>query len=526
MLFNSFEFLLVFLPLTLAGFYLLGRVRALYAAAWLAVMSLVFYAYLIPTYLALLLVSITLNFQVGKLISKAGRDHQAAPRRRLMFIGVACNLAALAYFKYANFFLNTLDALTGLQWSIAQIALPLGISFFTFTQIAFLVDTSRGEASEPNFVHYLLFVTYFPHLIAGPILHHGEMMPQFKLPQTYRLDAGNVAVGLSIFAVGLFKKVVLADGVAVYVAPAFDAAAAGSAVDFYTAWTGALCYTLQLYFDFSGYSDMAIGLSRLFGITLPINFNSPYKATNIIDFWRRWHMTLSRFLRDYLYIALGGSRRGLARRMANVMITMLLGGLWHGAGWTFVVWGGLHGVFLAVNHLWHAARSRSGARSGPATFGGSLLGGGLTFLCVVLAWVFFRAANLDAALRLIEAMLSVPAAAPARLATITLPFELLNVLHWRLPPLLHVVGVDFGIFKIHPMTWIVVLLSVAWLMPNTQELFRHFKPALGIEARPSIKSKLDFAWRPSMRTAALTAVLTLLSLINMNRVSEFLYFQF
>jgi D-alanyl-lipoteichoic acid acyltransferase DltB (MBOAT superfamily) len=263
----------------------------------------------------------------------------------LLASAIAVNLILLGYFKYANFFADNLNHFAGTALPIGQVILPLGISFFTFTQIAFLVDTYQGKVKEFNFVHYTLFVTYFPHLIAGPVLHHKEMMPQFAKRNVCHLNWDNVAVGLSIFVLGLAKKVLIADSLAEFATPIFSAVAAGGQPMLFEAWIGALAYTLQLYFDFSAYSDMAIGISLMFNVRLPMNFNSPYKATSIIDFWRRWHMTLSRFLRDYLYIPLGGSRNGKAQRYLNLMITMLLGGLWHGAGWTFVIWGGLHGFY-------------------------------------------------------------------------------------------------------------------------------------------------------------------------------------
>ncbi|WP_309246667.1 MBOAT family O-acyltransferase [Ramlibacter montanisoli] len=285
--------------------------------------------------------------------------------------------------------------------------LPLGISFYTFTQIAFLVDTYQGKVTEFNFFRYALFVTWFPHLIAGPVLHHAEMMPQFARKAVCRIDWQNVAVGLSIFVLGLAKKVLLADSIAEFASPVFDGVKAGAQPMLFEAWVGALAYTLQLYLDFSAYSDMAIGLSLMFNVRLPLNFDSPYKATSIIDFWRRWHMTLSRFLRDYLYIPLGGGRAGNARRYANLMTTMVLGGLWHGAGWTFVVWGTLHGCYLLVNHAWRAFRRRHGWGEGGRA--AALAAGALTFLAVVVGWVFFRADSMASAVTMLQGMTGMPA---------------------------------------------------------------------------------------------------------------------
>ncbi|HQT27478.1 MAG TPA: MBOAT family O-acyltransferase, partial [Burkholderiales bacterium] len=367
----------------LGVYMMLGRKREL-AGIWLGLCSLFFYGYWNFAYVPLLLLSICANYAFGFMIGKG---------KRMLIPGLLFNLALLGYYKYAHFFLSNIDRLAGFDWQIGRIVLPLGISFFTFTQIAYLMDVKRGEAREYSFSHYLLFVTYFPHLIAGPILHHKEMMPQFEKGKGPSFE--DFSVGMTIFFVGLFKKVLLADGISVYVAPVFGAHASGIEPTFVDAWFGALAYTFQLYFDFSAYSDMAVGISRLFGITLPVNFYSPYQAVNIVEFWRRWHMTLSRFLRDYLYIPLGGNRKGKARRYLNLMVTMLLGGLWHGAGWTFVIWGGLHGFYLVLNHGWHALKERMSLPS--FGFFGKVFGVALTFLAVVAGWVFFRAANLASA---------------------------------------------------------------------------------------------------------------------------------
>ena len=259
------------------------------------------------------------------------------------------------------------------------------------------MDSYKGETEEQNFIHYCLFVTFFPQLIAGPIVHHREMLGQFMKKHFYKIDSYSIALGLTIFSIGLFKKVILADGISVYSIAMFDAAASGVQLSALEYWTGAVAYSMPLYFDFSGYSDMAIGLGLLFGVRLPLNFNSPYKATSIIDFWARWHMTLSRFLKDYLYIPLGGNQHGSIRKYRNLLITMLLGGLWHGAGWTFVVWGGLHGVYLIINHLWRELMTRTNAWSRPCKKFGKALSMMLTLLAVLVGWVIFRAENLGTA---------------------------------------------------------------------------------------------------------------------------------
>lgn len=341
MLFNTYEFILAFLPISVLAFYLIGKLIGNRAAvASLILASLFFYGWWNPAYLTLIGASILVNYGLGQRLRLANYHSRSAMKSATLMAGIVINLGLLGYFKYMNFFVDTAADLFGTGFTLERIVLPLAISFFTFQQITYLVDTSRGLAEEYGFLHYTLFVTFFPQLIAGPIVHHSEMMPQFVRKDLCKFRHRNLAIGMSIFALGLFKKVIIADNVAVFGTPVFDAANAGVTLSFIEAWGGALAYTFQLYFDFSGYSDMALGLARMFGIRLPLNFNSPYKAVNIVEFWRRWHMTLSRFLRDYLYIQLGGNRKGVTRRHANLMATMLFGGLWHGAGWTYVAWGG------------------------------------------------------------------------------------------------------------------------------------------------------------------------------------------
>ena len=388
MLFTSGTFLFLFLPLTLALFFAFARIFGYGAAAlWLGLASLFFYGYWMPIYVILLITSIIVNYFMGSLMLSS-RAASGASRRAILITAIALNLGVLAYFKYANFFIGTINGVSGVQLPLLHVVLPLGISFFTFTQIAYLADVHAGKVAERNPAHYLLFVTYFPHLIAGPVLHHAEMMPQFRRPAIYRPIFENFAVGFGFLTLGLIKKILIADSVAPVANDFFDNPHS-QMLGMAHSWIGVLAYTFQLYFDFSGYSDMAVGLSLLIGVQLPYNFNSPYKARSIIDFWHRWHMTLSRFLRDYLYFALGGNRKGKVRRHMNLMITMLLGGLWHGASWTFVVWGGLHGMFLMVNHGWRYLTARFGTPADDARNSAgkhilrfsSLL---ITFFCVVL----------------------------------------------------------------------------------------------------------------------------------------------
>jgi D-alanyl-lipoteichoic acid acyltransferase DltB (MBOAT superfamily) len=514
-LFNSALFVYVFLPLTFAGFFLAAKLNQSLAAGWLTAASIFFYGWWNPIYVPLLLGSVLFNYAAARLLSVTKPQF----RHWILGIAIALDLALLVYFKYAHFFLRNLEQITGSLVTVGEIVLPLGISFFTFTQIAFLVDTYRGGVREPRLLHYTLFVTYFPHLIAGPILHHSEMMPQFARTQTYELSFRDVAVGLTIFCIGLFKKVILADNIAEFATPAFNAAAAGHPVSLLEAWGGTLAYALQLYFDFSGYSDMAIGASRLFGIILPLNFNSPYKSASIIEFWRRWHMTLSRFLRDYLYFVLGGNRKGAGRRHINLLLTMTLGGLWHGAGWTYVAWGALHGCFLVINHAWRTFRGFVGwdVRSTGLTRATAVT---LTFTTVLIGWVFFRAANLAAATNILSGM--------AGGHGVVLPAGWRAAMPSSLANLAVATGATFGatIFEgVSQMAWIAALLAIALFCPNTQELMRMYEPALDFAA-PSAAYARILAWRPSVRWALAIGVLVVAALASLDRVTPFIYFQF
>lgn len=478
MLFNSYPFILLFLPVVLAGYFWLGRRGNLAPVIWLALASLAFYATGNWQFVALLLASIAFNYGVGWLLIAA----QLLPsqRRAALVLGVAGDLLVLGIFKYAGFAADNVNALTGTHLEV-HILLPVGISFYTFTQIAFLVDAWRGQVAAYALPHYALFVTYFPHLIAGPILHHKDMIPQFEQEKTRHPDAHLLLCGIIIFAIGLFKKTCLADGIQPLVALAFEARSPG----FDQAWLGALAYTFQLYFDFSGYSDMAIGISLMFGIFLPVNFNSPYKATSIVDFWRRWHMTLSQFLRDYLYIPLGGNRRGRVLRYVNLMITMLLGGLWHGAAWTFVAWGVLHGAYLCINHAFNAlVPSVPTLLAGPVRVAGTVL----TFLAVVIAWVFFRAESVASALRVLDAM-----ADPTNVA--------------------------FGREEIAALVQVAIYAALVWLAPNTQTImgYDHGCRRVGEALRAG-------RMRPLVLYGA--SLVLAFGILGIQSHSEFIYFRF
>jgi len=515
-LFNSYIFIFLFLPITLAGFFLIGkRQHHRIAIAWLVACSLFFYGWWNPAYLGLILASILFNYTIGVVLSGSG-----AYRKVSLVVGVALNLGLLGYYKYANFFVDTLNGAVGTDYHVSAIILPLAISFFTFQQIAYLVDAYRGETREYNFLHYCLFVTFFPQLIAGPIVHHKEMLPQFARDVIYRFSQRDFIIGFTIFSLGLFKKVVLADGVSVFANPVFNAAESGITLSIMEAWGGALAYTLQIYFDFSGYSDMAIGLGRLFGIRLPLNFHSPLKATNIVEFWHRWHMTLSRFLRDYLYIPLGGNRKGKSRRYVNLMITMLLGGLWHGAGWTFLVWGAAHGAALALNHGWHSVRRALSHKLDQPTRGGRFVSAALTFVFIVMTFVVFRAETFGGAVAVLSAMVGSNG--------IMLPQGLSGMLGGLQPLLVfgeHVPNrlVSWG----DGFKWITVLLVIAWAAPNTQQIMRDFEPAFDTY-RGADSGRLPSRPRFSLsaRWAMIVALVFVYAVGSLTRASEFLYFQF
>ena len=548
MLFNSYQFIFLYLPVVLTGFYALDWRSRTAAIIWLSGASLFFYGVWDWRLLPVLLGSVVFNYGMGVLLMRG--DERSSPRLRLYAVisAVAANLAALAYYKYANFLVDDLNLALPHPIEIAKIVLPIGISFFTFTQIAFLIDTYVGEAREPRFSNYLLFVTYFPHLIAGPILHHAEMMPQFerRAPESV---VENIAVGLSIFVIGLFKKVVIADSVAGFATPAFDGVHDGAVLSLVEAWSAPIAYTFQLYFDFSGYSDMAIGLSQMFGIRLPLNFDSPLRARSIIEFWQRWHMTLTRYLRLYIYTPLttkimswriehgyGIARQdtrslgGFAAMVAVPLFgTMGLAGIWHGAGTQFLVFGLLHGAYLTVNHVWRAFR-RPTSPSGAITAKLLVLRDvALTFTAVVVANVFFRAGSVHDAWSILRSMTGLNGVALSADLTGRAGVSLVAMDTSADTPLPFFQGWN-------EVAAFAFLFFIVWALPNTQQLVARFSMTFddGTAGRardlPLLAKIRSFwsllEWRPNIPSAVVVGALAAIACLNLHHVSEFLYFEF
>jgi alginate O-acetyltransferase complex protein AlgI len=542
MLFNSSEFLFVFLPVALSGFYLLGTLSRTSAIRWLILVSLVFYAWWRPLNVLIIAPSIIINFALASILLRLNEgEGSRRASKAVLVLGIIFNVVFLGFFKYTDFISGTINDVFGANLVLRHIILPLGISFITFQKIAFLVDVQAGRVRSFTFQDYCTFVLFFPQLIAGPIVHYREMMPQFHVASC-RFDNENVAVGLTLLVFGLFKKVVFADQIALFVTPIYNNAAAGSRTSFLLAWMAAIGFTLQIYFDFSGYTDMALGLARFFGIRLPPNFNSPLRASNIIDFWLRWNMTLTRFLTAYIYnpLVLWLTRRRLAKGrpgfggrnatigafvsllMFPLVITMFVSGLWHGAGYGFIVWGLLHGFYLTINHAWRmvAARLWPDRRSYVRLM--KPAGVILTLVSVTTAMVFFRAPTMASAMDLLKGMIG--------LNGIALPQALFD----RLGPLAStfhgVVGVteswstqDF----VKTAMWICILMFVALACPNTLQILARYEPALGVKPRstkPVIGGIVE--WGASLPWAIAVSAIAAIAIIFIGGPSEFLYWQF
>jgi D-alanyl-lipoteichoic acid acyltransferase DltB (MBOAT superfamily) len=486
MLFNSYTFIFAFLPLSFLVYFYLNSKRLTEASkAFLVFASLFFYSWWNIIYLPLILSSLLFNYTTGKTLSKKYKIQKISKKSILIF-GIIANLSLLGYFKYSDFFISNFNTLANLHINLLHLALPLAVSFFTFQQIAYLVDSYKNETKEYDFLNYSLFVTFFPQLIAGPIVHHKEMMPQFANMRNKTKNYKNIATGLFIFSIGLFKKVVIADTFALWATAGFDHSVS---LTFFEAWATSLSYTFQLYFDFSGYTDMAIGAALLFNIKLPINFNSPYKARDIQDFWRRWHITLSRFLKDYIYIPLGGNRKGKFRTYYNIMVTFVLGGLWHGAGWTFVFWGTLHGVALVIHRLWKS-------------FGFTMnkyLAWFITFNFVNIAWVFFRAKEWKDAVKVLWGM--------AGGSGVVLSDKVLYKLSF-FRDFIASHPENFGRlqFGTSAFVWSIVGIFVVAKLQNSTEISKIFSP--------------------NPKSLLFISIITIYTMFDMNKISEFLYFNF
>lgn len=486
LLFNSYEFIFAFLPITFfIYFYLTSKRLIVGAKGFLVFASLFFYSWWNVVYLPLILVSMLFNYIIGNSLNgnKEGRNTKIKiSKKTLLTFGIVSNLVLLGYFKYMDFFIANINLASGTNFDLLHLALPLAISFFTFQQIAYLVDSYREETKEYDFLNYALFVTFFPQLIAGPIVHHKEMMPQFAKTSNMVKKYKNIALGLFIFSIGLFKKVVIADTFATWATNGFDKAETLNLIE---AWATSLSYTFQLYFDFSGYTDMAIGIALLFNIVLPINFNSPYKAKDIQDFWRRWHITLSRFLKDYIYIPLGGNRLGSFRTYSNLLATFILGGLWHGAGWTFIFWGFLHGSALVIHRIWQSL--------GFKLWG--WLAWFITFNFINIAWVFFRAKEWDDAVKVLGGMF---------VGDIVLPTNLTYL--------------SFG----------TILFSNSWLANIFADKYLILQIILGLLLVLFMKNSIELKSKFALNsyTVVFMVVLLLSSFLNLSGVHEFLYFNF
>jgi D-alanyl-lipoteichoic acid acyltransferase DltB (MBOAT superfamily) len=540
MLFNSYAFIFGFLPVVLAGFWLLALHRRDWALLWLTLASLCFYAWWRPVNVLLIMPSIVVNYGLARALQRHGGTRPGLARAVLLG-GIAFNVCFLGYFKYLTFLQSTINDVFGASVILSQVILPLGISFITFQKIAFLIDVHAGRVTSFSFRDYALFVLFFPQLVAGPIVHYREMMPQFRAAPC-RFDAENAAVGLSLFFFGLAKKLVLADPLSRMVAPLYAQAAHGTPVALIDAWIAALGFTLQIYFDFSGYSDMALGLGRFCGIRLPANFNSPLKASSIIDFWLRWHISLTRFLTAYIYnpLTLALTRRRQAQgkpvfggrnTSASAFVTLLAGptiltmfisGLWHGAGYTYVLWGVLHGMLLSINHAWRLLRQRVWRDARSSTRVMRPVGFVLTFGSVVFGMTLFRAPDIHAAVTMWHGMvgssgITVPEALFTRLGPLTQWLMMLGVTPtW-----------SSGSFLMEAFLRIGILLLIALCLPNTLEMLSPYEPAIGVRPPRHPPAWMRwFMWAPTRGWAVRLAFVATAGLLSLGQLSEFLYWQF
>ncbi len=505
MAFNTFQFILVFLPLVYLGFLAVHRFMGWGAVyPYLAIASLVFYAQFSPLLAAILVASVVLNFLAANVIR--GMREKGKASGWMTAFAVAANVFALGYFKYTNFFIDIANSVGGAGFSHLNIIVPVGVSFFTFTQIGFLLESNSGQAGKVGFAKYSLFATFFPVVTAGPLLLQREIFPQMEDKQGPAFSAAALSVGLTMFGIGLFKKVILADSIAPYADFAFDGVALGAGIDMLNAWMGSLAYTLQLYFDFSGYSDMAVGLGYIFGLKLPLNFNSPFKATSISDFWRRWHMTMTRFFTTYLYtpMAMTNTRRAmhgqyspfhrwLTASAVPVTYTFVLAGVWHGAGWTFVAYGLLHGLALAVNHGWRHFQMGDVGRE---------VGWLLTMMVVVVGLVIFRSPDLSVAGTMLTSMFGLNAIFEGVQTIDTVTLDVYSTL-----------------------AMISVLGAIVMCAPNSQEILRTHWVSCDDEESVSSSASV-IRWQPTAVWALIAAVMLVLAFTSLGDNGNFLYYKF
>lgn len=495
--FNSLLFLFLFLPITLLGFYLINRKGSYkWSFIWLVGASIIFYGFWNLVLTGVLFGSVLTNYVLARFINSS--QGNKVNSKKILYFGIICNLGVLIFFKQFGLYGGSLTQEFSPTYSL-NVIIPIGLSFFIFQQIIYLVEVWRGKVDGNYFWNYFLYVVFFPQLLSGPIVRPNEFFPQLSGKNFFKLKADQIAAGLTIFSCGLFKKVVLADGIARYSNSAFDAVSEGAVLSLMEAWSGTLSFTLQVYFDLSGYSDMAVGLGCLFGIRIPINFESPYKASSLIEFWHRWHMTLSRFVRDYIYIPLGGNRRGSLKRTGNIFIIMVIGGAWHGMGATFVVWGIFHGGFLALNHFWRQLQNLLGYSLERKNLIYEISGCMITFLTVAVLWVLFRAENLDVAVSIIQSLFG-----------------------FHTSP-----GADFNNIKIsEDRLWF--LIFIVWFCPNMREIMSKYYERKNFDTKQhnSIVGRRWYHWYPNTWWAALTTILFIMSLLEITNSKQFIYFQF
>lgn len=544
MLFNSAGFLFGFAPIAVLVFYLVGKFSRVSAIRWLIVVSIVFYGWWRPLNVLIIGPSVLVNYVLARALLRLNQnEHSRRTSKVVLVLGILFNVVFLGVFKYTDFVAGTINDVFGAHLVLLHIILPLGISFITFQKIAFLIDVQAERIKSFTFQDFCTFVLFFPQLIAGPIVHYREMMPQFHATSC-RFKPENVAVGLTLLLFGLFKKVVLADKMAPLVTPIYEHAVAGAHIPFLAAWMAAIGFTLQIYFDFSGYTDMALGLARLFGIKLPPNFNSPLRASNIIDFWLRWHMTLTRFLTAYIYnpLAITLTRRRLAKGrpgfggrnttlgafvsllMGPTLLTMCIAGIWHGAGYGFVVWGLLHGIYITINHAWRLAAVRLWPDKPSYDRFMKPVGQLVTFITVSATMIFFRAPTITSALDLVKGIVG--------MSGLGVPQDLLG----RLGPLagiLHSIGVvgeaGSGQDFLSTGRWICVLMFIALALPNTLQILDRYEPALGVRPRPaglSIGKIRILEWSPSLSWAIAMSAVAAIAFVSILGPSDFLYWQF